>query len=145
MTQTSVAPTQPGPRDGPGRSGAPSGRLRVLLVEDDDALAELVAEMLAELGCSVSRRATVADALRGFGRGSYDAVISDMVMPGSRNGLDLARELRSRWSDLPVLLITGYSSAASSATEEGFEVLAKPFTIAALAARLGGMSPAEPS
>jgi signal transduction histidine kinase/CheY-like chemotaxis protein len=118
---------------------------RVLLVEDDDALAELVAEMLAELGCSVSRRATVTDALRGFDRDAYDAVISDMVMPGDRNGLDLARELRSRWSDLPVLLVTGYSSAASSALDEGFEVLAKPFTLAALAARLSELKPASRS
>jgi signal transduction histidine kinase len=114
---------------------------RVLLVEDDDALAELIGEMLAELGCSTTRRASADEALRDFDRGACDAVISDMVMPGKRDGLDLARELRGRWSELPLLLMTGYSSAANSAAEEGFDVLPKPFTIAALAARLRTMKP----
>jgi signal transduction histidine kinase/CheY-like chemotaxis protein len=137
------APQQPGLVDGALQSQPQLG-WRVLLVEDDDALAELIADMLAELGCSVSRRATVAEALRGFDRSAYDAVISDMVMPGNRNGLDLARALRSRWSDLPVLLMTGYSSAASSAAEEGFDVLSKPFTMATLMARLRAMKPPAP-
>jgi signal transduction histidine kinase/CheY-like chemotaxis protein len=124
-------------------SSQPQLGWRVLLVEDDDALAELIGEMLAEFGCSVTRRASVGEALRGFDRNAYDAVISDMVMPGNRNGLDLARELRARWSDLPLLPMTGYSSAANEATEEGFDVLPKPFTIAALAARLRAIRPIE--
>jgi CheY-like chemotaxis protein len=125
------------------RAAAPQARQpgwRILLVEDDDALAELIGEMLAELGCSVARAPSADEALSGFDRTSVDAVISDMVMPGSRNGLDLARAIRDRCPDLPVLLMTGYSAAASSATDEGFDVIAKPFTLADLAMRLGAFS-----
>lgn len=116
-------------------------RRRVLLVEDDDAVAELIGQMVEELGCEVSRAGSVDEALDDFDRKAADAVLSDMVMPGGRNGLDLARELRNRNADLPILLMTGYSSAANSATEEGFEVLAKPFTLETLASHLRKMLP----
>lgn len=109
---------------------------RVLLVEDDDAVAEFVEQMLDELGCTVCRQPRAEDALRSFDRAAVDLVLSDMVMPGMYNGLEMARELRRRCSDLPILLMTGYSSAANSATGEGFAVLSKPFTMATLAAQL---------
>jgi signal transduction histidine kinase len=131
--------------DAPGAdaiAGASSLDRRVLLIEDDDALAGLIGEMLGELGCTLTRRGSADEALDAFERGEVDVVITDMVMPGGRDGLDLARELRRRWPDLPVLLMTGYSSAANSAAEEGFHVLRKPFTIPELAACLGAMRPA---
>jgi signal transduction histidine kinase/CheY-like chemotaxis protein len=116
-------------------------RRRVLLVEDDDAVAELIAQMVEELGCEVTRAGSVDEALGQFDGAAVDAVLSDMVMPGGRNGLDLARELRIRDADLPILLMTGYSSAAASAADEGFEVLAKPFTIETLASHLRQILP----
>ena len=53
-------------------------------------------------------------------------------MPGERNGLDLARAVRERWPDLPVLLATGYSDAASQSTREGFTLITKPYQPRAL-------------
>jgi two-component system NtrC family sensor kinase len=74
-------------------------------------------------------------------------VLSDMVMPGEMDGLDLARRLRERRADVPVILMTGYSAAAGAAAAEGFPVLRKPFTMASLAECieevLGRMRPAE--
>jgi CheY-like chemotaxis protein len=65
---------------------------------------------------------------------AVDAVLSDMVMPGALGGLDLARKVRERRKAFPIVLMTGYSAAAGSAAAEGFPVLRKPFTMAALAA-----------
>jgi len=62
-------------------------------------------------------------------------------MPGDLNGLDLAREILARRKDLPVVLMTGYSKSAGSAAAEGFTVLRKPFTLAALADSFAGASP----
>jgi signal transduction histidine kinase len=110
--------------------------LRILLVEDDADLNELVSQMLEEQGSKVLRAASGAEGLSLFETGNVDAVLSDMVMPGSIDGLDLARRLRERREGFPVVLMTGYSAAAGSAAAEGFPVLRKPFTMAALTAVL---------
>ena len=116
---------------------ARDGRRRILLVEDDDSVAQLVEEMLKELGYEVSRVADGAAALEALrAEGGFDLVFSDMVMPGDIGGLDLAREISRQWRDLPVVLTTGYSAAAAAATREGRRVLVKPYRIEALSAEL---------
>lgn len=119
----------------PSRSN-PQAR-RILLVEDDDSVAQLVEEMLRELAYEVVRVGDGASALETLGRDAgFDLVFSDMVMPGDIGGLDLAREIARRRSDLPVVLTTGYSAAAAAATQEGRPVLIKPYRIERLAAEL---------
>jgi CheY-like chemotaxis protein len=54
------------------------------------------------------------------------------MMPGTMNGLDLARLVRRRWPDLPILLATGYSAAADEAVTEGFPIISKPLSMRAL-------------
>jgi signal transduction histidine kinase/ActR/RegA family two-component response regulator len=117
--------------------------LRVMLVEDDEALNELVGEMLVDLGIDVARAGSAAEGLSLFAAGSFDLVVSDMVMPGKLDGLGLARQLRSERADLPVLLMTGYSNAADAALADGFRVLRKPFSSAELAAALGEAAAAQ--
>jgi signal transduction histidine kinase/CheY-like chemotaxis protein len=114
-------------------AGAGLEGLCVLLVEDDASLNELVSEMLAEHGSKVVRAVSAAEGLSLFDRNPIEAVLSDMVMPGEMDGLDLGRRLRERRADIPVILMTGYSAAAGAAAAEGFPVLRKPFTMAALA------------
>jgi signal transduction histidine kinase/ActR/RegA family two-component response regulator len=106
----------------------------ILLVEDDDEVAALVAEMLDELGFEVVRAATAAAALGALANGrSIDLVFSDIMMPGGMNGVELAKEIRLRNSDLPVLLTSGYSAAAKQAAEaEGIKILRKPYQLAEL-------------
>ena len=116
---------------------ARDGRRRILLVEDDDSVAQLVEEMLKELGYEVSRAADGAAALETLrAEAGFDLVFSDMVMPGDLGGLDLAREISRQWRDLPVVLTTGYSAAAAAATREGRRVLVKPYRIEALSVEL---------
>jgi signal transduction histidine kinase/CheY-like chemotaxis protein len=107
--------------------------LRILLVEDDPNLNELVSQMLEEHGSTVVRATSGAEGLTMFEANTVDAVLSDMVMPGAIGGLDLARKLRELREGFPIVLMTGYSAAAGSAAAEGFPVLRKPFTMDSLA------------
>lgn len=115
----------------------PEGRRRILLVEDDDSVAQLVEEMLRELGYEVARANEGRAALETLRTDrDFDLVFSDMVMPGDIGGLDLARDITRQWPGLPVVLTTGYSAAAAAATNEGRRVLVKPYRIEALSAEL---------
>jgi signal transduction histidine kinase/CheY-like chemotaxis protein len=111
----------------------------LLVVEDDDHVAALLLEMLAELGCKAIRVSTAKEGLAWFEHDVPDALISDMVMPGDWSGLDLVREVRRRMPDIPVLLMTGYSTAAEEARDEGYMLLEKPFSMEQLAHALAGI------
>ena len=105
----------------------------VLVAEDDEHVADLVGEMLRELGYKSKRGATAAEALRLLEEtGPFDLVLSDMIMPGKMNGLELAQEVVRREPGMPVVLMTGYSEAAATAGAEGFPLLVKPYTIEAM-------------
>jgi signal transduction histidine kinase len=103
----------------------------VLLVEDDDAVAGLVAQMLAALGWRVERTATAAAALDLIDRdGPMDLVFSDVMMPGAMSGLELAREIQRRRPRMPILLTTGFAGAIPDATRvANLKVLAKPYRL----------------
>jgi two-component system NtrC family sensor kinase len=129
-----------------GGPAAPSepvvGRLRgrLLLVEDNLEVAAATKPLLEALGCSVLHVASADAALDALGSHSqrFDVVLSDIMMPGSLNGLDLALMLRHQHPGLPVLLMTGYAAQTGQAMAAGFQVLAKPVSAAALAAAIGG-------
>ncbi|WP_260693311.1 ATP-binding protein [Rhizobium leguminosarum] len=110
----------------------------ILLVEDDDEVAALVAGMLDELGFEVVRAATAAAALGALANNrAVDLVFSDIMMPGGMNGVELAKEIRLRRKDLPILLTSGYSEAAKQAAEnQGIKILRKPYQLAELAEAL---------
>jgi two-component system NtrC family sensor kinase len=103
---------------------------RVLLVEDNREVAEITASHLQELGFEVVHASDV-DSARAVLRSAdeaLDLVLSDIVMPGQSNGLDLARTIRKEHgTKLPILLATGYSDVAQAAAEERFPVLRKPY------------------
>jgi signal transduction histidine kinase/ActR/RegA family two-component response regulator len=109
-------------------------RCRVLLVEDNDAVAQATAELLRALGCTVARAADAASALallEGKPR-AFDIVLSDIEMPGG-DGIALAAQVRSHWPHLPVLLMTGYAIRLEQAVKEKLDVLPKPCSPAVLA------------
>jgi len=110
----------------------------ILLVEDDDEVAALVSEMLDEIGYVVTRASSAAAALGALADGrSIDIIFSDIMMPGGMSGVELAREIRRRRSDIPVLLTSGYSGAAiHEAREVGVRILSKPYRIDELAVAL---------
>jgi len=101
---------------------------RVLLVEDNQALADATRPILEALGCSVRHVPSADQALEIVRReaGDYDVVLSDIVMPGTMDGLALAREVLRGHSDLQIILMTGYAAQLHNATQLKVDVLPKP-------------------
>ncbi|MBN8967525.1 MAG: PAS domain S-box protein [Rhizobiales bacterium] len=100
----------------------------VLLVEDNPDVAGASAGLLEQLGYSVRWVSDAEAALKAIERDGIDLVLSDIVMPGKMDGLGLARAIRQKRPNLPVLLATGYSEAAQTARAD-FAILKKPYQI----------------
>ncbi|AWN43293.1 ATP-binding protein [Methylobacterium durans] len=116
-------------------AGTRAGRIRVLLVDDNDEVRAVTAAYLEEAGFHVSQ-ANGARAGLDLLESSTDLLVSDLVMPGGMDGLVLAKEARRLWPKLPVILVSGYSTSASAAAELGFTLFMKPFDMSALAASI---------
>ncbi|CAN5785259.1 hybrid sensor histidine kinase/response regulator [soil metagenome] len=101
---------------------------RLLLVEDNEELGSTTEMMLRAVGLEVIR-VTSADAALTYLASQAeqpDAVLSDIAMPGSMNGIALAFSLREQRPQLPVVLTTGYTEQIGEAAAAGFRVLPKP-------------------
>jgi PAS domain S-box-containing protein len=104
----------------------------VLVVEDSREVADVTTALVEQLGYRVVRAEDAAEALRHLQQGiQVDLVFSDIVMPGSMNGLALAELCRERYPQVPVLLTSGYSEAGQAA-DSRFDILRKPFELTAL-------------
>jgi signal transduction histidine kinase len=113
-------------------------RGQLLLVEDDNEVAALTREMLNSLGFSVIHVASPAAALGALANARpVDIVLSDIMMPGGVSGLELAREIKRRQPNLPIVLTTGYAEAAAGMTDGEFQLLLKPYSVEELADALG--------
>jgi CheY-like chemotaxis protein len=140
LPRSDVAPAALSPENDGLDSTARRRALRgcILLVEDDDGVAALVAEMLKSLGYRVTRVASARAALGALADDpGIDLVFSDILMPGPMTGVDLAREVRRRRPGAPILLTSGYAGAALKATDvDDIQILFKPYQIGALDAAL---------
>ncbi|MEH2568545.1 MASE1 domain-containing protein [Bradyrhizobium sp. AZCC 2289] len=109
-----------------------SQRQTVLVVDDSADVAEVTSSMFEHLGYETIYRDSAEAALKLLEAGTkIDLVFSDIVMPGTIDGVGLTREIRSRYPNLPVVLTTGYSDAANAAPPN-VRVLRKPFDTEAL-------------
>lgn len=107
----------------------------VLLVEDDEALGDVTAALLMAHGAKVQRAGEAGAALRLLASGGLpDVVLTDVVMPGTMDGVALARQLRVQHPGLPVVLISGFSNTAIGEGE--FVQLRKPCAPAEMLAAL---------
>jgi PAS domain S-box-containing protein len=104
----------------------PSPGGTALLVEDNADVAEATADMLTRLGYVVHTASDAQRALELLDRHIFDLVLSDIVMPGTMNGVELARTIRVARPNLPIVLVTGYVGSATGADPE-FTVLRKPY------------------
>jgi len=109
---------------------------KVLVVEDDTLIAELAAGMLNELGFEAVVAHSAKEALDRLASGEKPQLIfSDIVMPGGISGIELARKVRGRFPELPILLTTGYSEQVGGT--HGFPVLQKPYELESLGSAVG--------
>jgi signal transduction histidine kinase len=125
----------------PDRDEAPSDGLqglRVLLVEDNDDVASATEALLRSMGGMVHRLAGAEAAQHHLRQhaGQWDAVLSDIVMPGSIDGIELASWVRQEHPSLAVLLMSGYSDFIEEAAELKLDILSKPCAAATLASAI---------
>jgi signal transduction histidine kinase/ActR/RegA family two-component response regulator len=108
--------------------------LRVLIVEDNPDVAAATQSVLQTLGCATQGAVGADEALRRLRHdaAAFDLVLTDIVMPGTMDGIGLALSMRSICSWLPVVVMSGYSTSMDKAAALGIEVLAKPCTPQAL-------------
>ena len=114
------------------RSGPQTLRPTVLVVDDSAEVAQVTSSLFEDLGFDTVYRDSAEAALTLLAENpKFDLVFSDIVMPGTIDGVGLASEIRSRYPNLPVVLTTGYSDAAHAAPPD-WRILRKPFDTDAL-------------
>ena len=108
---------------------ATSGRKRrVLIVDDEHALAELVQAWVVAEGHTAVLAHCADDALALLAVTSFDFLLTDIIMPGQRDGLGLAEEAAALQPAIKILLMSGYSSeTATNRADVPWPLLVKPF------------------
>src|SRR4051812_42605635 len=82
---------------------------RVLVVDDDEAQREALAEMVASLGFQVSTASNGREALDAQAAQQSDIILTDLIMPGM-DGFELLRTLEERGDRTPTIVLTGFGS-----------------------------------
>jgi DNA-binding NtrC family response regulator len=109
----------------------------VLMVEDEILIRVPVAEYLRKSGYTVIEAADAAEAIAVFVSGEpVDVVVSDVDLPGTMDGLSLARWIKQRHSAPPVLLTSGRGLAVTAVERLAFFFVAKPYRLEELGGRL---------
>jgi CheY-like chemotaxis protein len=122
-------------------SSRSEAKLNVLVVDDNDCIREVLTALLSHKGHRCESAANGREAMEKVAQGHFDVVITDVNMP-EMDGITLTRELALRFSDLPVMIMTGQldEHCRKSALLAGArEVLRKPFEISEFMLRLHKM------
>ena len=115
----------------PARASVPAGRPRVLVVDDEASIRDLLSKTLALAEYDVDLAPDGRTALERLRIIPYDLLITDLKMPGV-DGLAVIREARRLKADIPVIIITGFSTEASAIEALNLGVsgyLTKPFRV----------------
>jgi len=116
---------------------------RIFLVDDEPQVLSVGRRLLESLGYEVSAHGSSLAALEAFAADPkrWQLVITDFAMPGM-NGVELARRIRARRSDIPILLCTGFGGAVDTAAAKSVgiaRVINKPFQRAELSEAVAGV------
>jgi DNA-binding response OmpR family regulator len=112
---------------------------KVLLVDDDDAVRNMMTVTLEHKGFNVVAAANVPDALKHIATDSFDVLITDLHMPNPGDGFTVITAMRHSQPKALTLLVSGYpdvQSAMAAILLEADEIIVKPFEIGKLADRL---------
>jgi excisionase family DNA binding protein len=123
---------------------ANNARKRVLVVDDEESIRDLLSKTLSLAEYDVETAGDASTALDRMRQSAYDLLVADLKMPGM-DGLTLIKQARNIKADLPIIIITGFSSESSAIEAVNLGVtgyLTKPFRVpqvlAAAARALGG-------
>ncbi|MBA4363896.1 MULTISPECIES: response regulator [Pseudomonas] len=109
------------------------GRL-ILVVEDDPLILEFLCEILQEEGFMVEPQVS-ADAASEYLKKHANEVgllLTDITMPGKRNGADLANEFGDRWPGKPIMIMSGFETPKSSGVRHKVSFIKKPWALGQL-------------
>ncbi|MGB3456087.1 MAG: PAS domain S-box protein [Litorimonas sp.] len=114
---------------------------RILVVEDQEAVRDVAVSLLEEMGFT-TRTAESGDAALVVLESdpAFDLVFTDVVMPGSLDGVALAKAAHARWPDLPFVFATGYAEASllrSGGIQSSRNLVNKPYRRETLAETIG--------
>jgi two-component system, OmpR family, response regulator len=120
--------------------------MRILVVEDEERLCQLIRKSLCEFGYAVDMAFSGEEALEWTAAADYDSIILDVMLPGI-DGLEVCKTLRSRSVQMPILLLTARDAVEHRV--EGLDsgaddYLTKPFAVAELMARLRALERRPP-
>ncbi len=118
--------------------------LTVLVVDDEPGVREFAVAALQEMGCITLEAANAEAALEIFAkRPGIDVVLSDIIMPGSMDGVALAHHLRAQRKDLGIMLVSGFTEHRiknNNDLPEGCVFLPKPYRFEDIAKHLPQVS-----
>ena len=101
-------------------------------MEDDEGVAGVTTAMLSELGLEVVCATNGPDARSILTDDGFDLLVSDVIMPGGMNGVELAKWARTQHPEIKVLLVSGWTADTLVSAPPDQPILQKPFDIAAL-------------
>jgi CheY-like chemotaxis protein len=112
---------------------------RILLVDDNTVVRDMLVDLVASLGYRADGAASGEEALELFDRGQYGVVLTDLVMPGM-SGWDVLAAVRQRDAHIPIIIVTGSPVVGDPrALQPGVAVLKKPVDVTALDAMIKRM------
>ncbi len=131
----------------PARTDADAVTGRLLLVEDDPAVAAIAVDLLTANGLEVTTAENGPEALQRLQEQAFDIMMTDVVMPGGMTGLDLARRAAELYPSMRILLASGYAGEDVDADLAGaaWPLLRKPYSRDELFAALAQAHAAEPA
>ncbi len=115
--------------------------MRLLAIEDEPELGDLLVRNLAQLGMAVDLARTVSDAISLLEICAYDLILLDLRLPDG-DGLALLRTLRAERNEVPVIVLSAADSVQdriNGLREGADDYLVKPFSIEELGARIGAV------
>ncbi len=121
--------------------------MRVLVVEDEQAIAAFVVQGLTEAGYAVDLAADAAECLHWAAIAEYDVIVLDVMLP-DQDGLTVCAELRRRGLRAPVLMVTAHDAVddrVAGLDSGADDYLIKPFAFAELLARIRALLRREPA
>lgn len=121
--------------------------MRLLLVEDDHTLAQILTDGFRELHVEVVVAHTFAEGLRRATLGAWGVIVLDVMLPGG-DGFQLCRRLREKGNTTPIIMLTARGDVEDRVTglESGADdYLAKPFAFKELVARVRALARRQPA
>ncbi|MEJ1095674.1 MULTISPECIES: response regulator [unclassified Pseudoxanthomonas] len=119
-------------------------KLKILMVDDDENILEVVEETLRDLGFDVIAARHGTEALELLQQhDDIDVLFTDVAMPGNLSGVELARRARETHPQLMILLASGYASSSLPDLPTRCEFVSKPYRVTDLSRKIAEMMQRE--